>query len=1255
VGGWAKTVTLSWDASPSDVNGYYIYYVAGSAADLSSASDPTMVVVGDVLTYTLSDLENGVDHSFAIKAYDTSGNQSIYSNIVTSAALDVGEVDSTTEGDGETKNVTLSWDASPSDIYGYNIYYVAGSAADLTAASNPAMIDVGNVLSYSLTGLDGAQAHSFAVTAYDNTGNESIYSNIVVSASLATDEPTNSPPVLASIGNRSVAEGSTLTFIVTATDADDDSLSYSVSSLPSGAVFASQSGLFRWTPGYTQSSNYPVIFTVSDGSESDTETISITVANTNRAPVLDAIGAQTGAEGAALNFTLTATDADSDSLNYSASSLPSGAIFSAQNGTFSWTPSYAQSGSYSVVFAVSDGSESDTETTPITVANTNRAPVLDAIGAQTGAEGAALSFTLTATDADNDSLSYSASELPSGANFSTQSGAFNWTPTVMQAGSYSISFGVSDGSVADYETATILISNVNQAPVLATIGTKTVNEGSALSFTISASDADNDAVTYSASDLPDGATFDATLRQFNWTPSYDSSANNRVFTVTFSASDGLASDAETVTLSVLNANRAPVITSIAAQSLTGGLEYDLDIVATDADGDTLTYSASGLPEGSIFVPLTRTFSWIPSDEQRGMHNVTFTVSDGDISVSETVAMTVALGNEAPVLQAIGTQSVDEGSQLTIVLMATDANEDLLTYAVTGLPAGATFDAATQVLNWTPDFTQAGTFSLVCSVSDGELTDSETVEVVVSNSNQGPTISGTPGTSIMATTDYLFTPTADDSDGDSLIFSIANKPGWATFDTASGALSGTPGEGDIGSTANILISVSDGSVSTSLEPFSVAVALFEYVDSDGDGITDDQDAFPDDPDEWLDSDGDLIGNNDDDDDDNDGIADIRDGAPLDASDSGWILSAIAGEGGYISPDGDTAVLFGGSQRYVVTSLDGYYLSELLIDGVSAELVHEYTFESISQHHSIEVAFTEIPDGLSCDAAESGLIGIERVDGGTDADNYVDEKPKHDLDFRFTVKLKEDVAEVERVVYLVLDNYKYSMQRSSGALLDGADYSYTTRLGPAAEHRFYYLAEDVSGQELWRYPQSDTLPGPVIDLLNGSNLVGMSADVDAYDLTSDEALGTSRAYRWLSESRRYQRVDSGVPITTGEGYIIRSETSQLPDLSGYGQADTDYSMVLNYGWNLISNPYGGNVNLADVLVATDDALVDWLTAVDQNLVIDMVYSYLGSDWGGGHEFASADGSESAVLVPWIGYWIYVNSADQTLTLVIEKPLQ
>ncbi|MGH8137873.1 MAG: putative Ig domain-containing protein [Steroidobacteraceae bacterium] len=87
----------------------------------------------------------------------------------------------------------------------------------------------------------------------------------------------------------------------------------------------------------------------------------------------------------------------------------------------------------------------------------------------------------------------------------------------------------------------------------------------------------------------------------------------------------------------------------------------------------------------------------------------------------------------------------------------------------------------------------------------------------------PTISGTPVSSVNSGTKYTFTPSAKDPSGKSLTFNVQNKPAWASFDAASGTLSGTPDAASVGNYGNIVISVSNGAASASLPTFSITVS------------------------------------------------------------------------------------------------------------------------------------------------------------------------------------------------------------------------------------------------------------------------------------------------------------------------------------------------------------------------------------------------------------------------------------------------
>lgn len=270
-----------------------------------------------------------------------------------------------------------------------------------------------------------------------------------------------------------------------------------------------------------------------------------------------------------------------------------------------------------------------------TAGSGNCAPVLTTIGAKSVQENTTLTFTVAAADADvGDVLSYSAAGLPTGASFNAATHAFTWTPTDDQEGNYHATFQVSDGHVAVSETIAItVLSGSNHPPVLAAIGNKSAGENQTLSFTVSATDVDGNPLTYSVSGLPAGATF--TNRVFTWTPGFSQAGSH---SVTFTVSDGQAEDSETIAITVANVNRPPVLASIGGKQVDENFSLSFSTSASDPDGDSVTYSATSLPAGASFTG--GVFTWIPSFTQAGSHSVTFVASDGNLTDTEQVTITV---------------------------------------------------------------------------------------------------------------------------------------------------------------------------------------------------------------------------------------------------------------------------------------------------------------------------------------------------------------------------------------------------------------------------------------------------------------------------------------------------------------------------------------------------------------------------------------------------------------------------------------
>jgi hypothetical protein len=184
-------------------------------------------------------------------------------------------------------------------------------------------------------------------------------------------------------------------------------------------------------------------------------------------------------------------------------------------------------------------------------------------------------------------------------------------------------------------------------------------------------------------------------------------------------------------------------------------------------------------------------------------------------------------NYAPTISGSPDTEVDAGSAYDFVPTASDQNGDSLSFSIAKKPSWASFNSSTGRLHGTPGSDDAGTYSdIVISVSDGRKSDSLpgfSIQVLGSSAgNQPPTINGNPPTAVTAGQNYNFNPSASDPDGDDLSFSIDNRPGWASFNSSNGSLTGTPGEGEVGTTAPIVIAVSDGQAGDSLSAFQIQV-------------------------------------------------------------------------------------------------------------------------------------------------------------------------------------------------------------------------------------------------------------------------------------------------------------------------------------------------------------------------------------------------------------------------------------------------
>jgi uncharacterized protein YkwD len=449
---------------------------------------------------------------------------------------------------------------------GENVYmgsgYLGGASYAFTGWKNSAGHNA-NMLNPSFRAIGIGRAFSASRNAYYWTtdfGSTNDGDNIMVPSGTSAPTPTtpvptqtptqNHAPVLTSIGSKSVTEGSLLSFVVSASDVDGNTLTYTASNLPYGASFSAGARTFSWTPSGTQAGSYQVTFRVTDGYLSDLETVTITVidssvsvsgpdnidadeqtlynlinqyriANGQQALVLStkltvaaASWSRTMAEQNSLyhdpnwvtrirntgysryaslgenvymgssyygnpNYVFqgwqSSAGHNANMLNGNFRAIGIGKAYNPARNTYYWTIDLGSvndgdnimvpSGSATPTPAPSP-SPSATPTpkpspspapTPTPSSSTNQAPVFQSIGTKVAYQGSTLSFTVTATDPDGNSLTYGTAGLPRGASFDASTRTFSWTPSSSQSGIFRVTFTASDGSLTATKTAMILV------------------------------------------------------------------------------------------------------------------------------------------------------------------------------------------------------------------------------------------------------------------------------------------------------------------------------------------------------------------------------------------------------------------------------------------------------------------------------------------------------------------------------------------------------------------------------------------------------------------------------------------------------------------------------------------------------------------------------------------------------------------------------------------------------------------------------
>jgi len=535
--------------------------------------------------------------------------------------------------------------------------------------------------------------------------------------------PPNAAPVITSMAPTGPAGVSRpFHYPVSAQDADEDVLVFSLTASPAGMQIDPLSGRVTWTPAAGQLGQHTITVAVDDGRggrNQQTFALTVELDPANVPPTISSVPRDSIRLGDRYFYMITATDPNGDPLTINMDEAPAGMLL--QDALITWTPQADQLGANAVTVRVSDGQGGEAVqsfSVNVLTQPMNHAPRIVSVPRTAATLARLYEYNAQAEDADGDPLFWSLVEAPRGMSIDSAGGTIRYSPAHEQLGSHTVIVSALDPQGAESRQEYILhVRGVNQPPLITSRPLTEAAVGQTYLYAVGANDADGDTLSFSLNQAPAGMTIDADTGQMVWTPQPADVGNQDAEVLVSDSAGGFATQRFTIAVLAGMANQPPEITTVPSFFASVDQLYTYDVDATDPERQTLTYLLLQQPAGMTIDPNLGLIEFTPAENQLGTTLVQVLARDPQGAGSlQTYSLTVRAANNAPAITSQPPTTGTPGRGYRYDVLANDPDGEPLTYQLLAAPAGMLIDGVGRIF-WVPTAAQLGDNAVQVRVSD----------------------------------------------------------------------------------------------------------------------------------------------------------------------------------------------------------------------------------------------------------------------------------------------------------------------------------------------------------------------------------------------------------------------------------------------------------------------------------------------------------------------------------------------------------